>query len=73
MTIVHDLRVTLCVCSKGSALFHINAITTRKKKQNLTLFSFSRAGQGKAVGQGRAGQGSVGQGRAGQGRAWQAG
>ena len=25
MTILHDLRVTLCVCSEGSALFHIIA------------------------------------------------
>ena len=24
MTILHDLRVTLCVCSEGSALFHIS-------------------------------------------------
>ena len=23
MTILHDLRVTVCVCSEGSALFHI--------------------------------------------------
>ena len=23
MIILHDLRVTLCVCSEGSALFHI--------------------------------------------------
>ena len=23
---LHDLRVTLCVCSEGSALFHINLI-----------------------------------------------
>ena len=25
MTILHDLRVTVCVCSEGSALFHIRA------------------------------------------------
>ena len=26
ITILHDFRATLCVCSEGSALFHINLI-----------------------------------------------
>ena len=26
ITILHDFRVTLCVCSEGSALFHITFI-----------------------------------------------
>ena len=29
MTIKHDLRVTLCVCLEGSALFHIMTFTIK--------------------------------------------
>ena len=29
---LHDLRVTVCVCSEGSALLHINIIKTAKNK-----------------------------------------
>ena len=25
---LHDLRVAVCVCSEGSALFHVNALRT---------------------------------------------
>ena len=43
MTILHDLRVTLCVCSEGSALFHIilalnsgPSLSTYEKNSNKT-------------------------------------
>ena len=40
MTILHDLRVTVCVCSEGSALFHISSLGCVKSSNESAQLTF---------------------------------